>query len=213
MDKYNMIQAVENEINAFIDNIKNLETLTEGYPINNNRWQRDLNQLQDKSSKELQKFSEVLEEIKNKVSVLTTNLKLIKELDWDTLHVAFFGETNAGKSTLIEALIGGDGRTIGDGRKDFTRTIKNFRFDQKIQIMDMPGIEGDEKKVRKEIWKATNKAHVIFYVYPDTKEPERGTLEKIKKISKKKCRNIHHFEFERYLSLSSIGKKTDRRSY
>ena len=49
----------------------------------------------------------------------------------------------------------------------------------------MPGIEGDEGKVKKEIWKAVSEAHIVFYVHSSSKEPEEGTIKKIKKYLRK----------------------------
>lgn len=43
--------------------------------------------------------------IKNHLDILS------KIAEWDKLNVSFFGETNACKSTIIEALTNGDGKT------------------------------------------------------------------------------------------------------
>ncbi|MDT7880809.1 MAG: GTPase domain-containing protein [Candidatus Hydrothermia bacterium] len=104
---------------------------------------------------------------------------LDEELVWDGLCIGFFGETNAGKSTLIEALICGDGASIGDGRKDFTREVKHFKYEN-INLIDMPGIEGKEGSLKSEIEKAVRKAHIVFYIVNSNKEPERETLQKVK---------------------------------
>ncbi|GAA6987250.1 hypothetical protein ID0090_03400 [Helicobacter pylori] len=42
-----------------------------------------------------------------------------------------------------------DGAAIGDGRSDFTQKTKSYTFkhgDQNFVLLDVPGIEGDEKK-------------------------------------------------------------------
>ena len=108
---------------------------------------------------------------------------LSKTAEWDKLNVAFFGETNAGKSTIIEALINGDGRSIGEGYKDFTKTINKISHNN-INLMDMPGIEGRENRVIDNIQKAINKSHIIFYVIGTNKEPEEHTISKIRKFLK-----------------------------
>ena len=100
------------------------------------------------------------DEIKNtKYREKLFNSKLIKELF----------ETN-------------DGAIIGYGVQDFTKETKIFHFEnygENFDILDMPGIEGDENKVINEISDATKKAHCVFYVAKKSKI-EEGALEKIK---------------------------------
>lgn len=155
--------------------------------------------------------------------------ELRRNAEWDTFTLAFYGETNAGKSTLIECLrillnesgkvkqrhkfrslhqqLGEannsdqrealladmqacrDGNIIGDGRPDYTReaTAYTFKIDgQKFNLLDVPGTEGDEKKVNEQIAKALKRAHAVFYVTGKATPPQtgdkgnKGTLEKIK---------------------------------
>lgn len=76
-----------------------------------------------------------------------------------------------------------DGQIMGDGRSDFTRESKEFLFDIKgiqVKLIDVPGIEGDEKLVENEISKAVIKAHAVFYVTSKDAAPNEGTLQKIK---------------------------------
>ncbi|WRE16854.1 50S ribosome-binding GTPase [Helicobacter pylori] len=161
--------------------------------------------------------------------------KSLKELEslknneeWENFTIAFYGETGAGKSTLIECLRlffkerskmdqqerfrrlysnyvknhrgSGhallelekfqDGAIIGDGRSDFTLKTKSYTLkhnNKTFTLLDVPGIEGDEKKVIEQISNATQKAHAIFYVTKTPNPPQkgeegkRGTIEKIQK--------------------------------
>ncbi len=64
--------------------------------------------------------------------------------------IMLFGRTRAGKSTTMEALIGGSGKTIGTGCQHTTRTVKAYYFPHNhntdlqpaLRIVDTPGIEG-----------------------------------------------------------------------
>ncbi|GAA9918781.1 hypothetical protein VN0835_10940 [Helicobacter pylori] len=165
--------------------------------------------------------------------------KSLKELEslknnekWENFTIAFYGETGAGKSTLIECLrlffkeqskvvqqerfkrlysnyqnnyqnderkkqnilnelhSLQDGAIIGDGRSDFTLKTRSYSFQynhQNFILLDVPGIEGNEKKVIDQISNATQKAHAIFYVTKKPNSPQKGeqrkegTIEKIQK--------------------------------
>jgi GTPase SAR1 family protein len=82
-----------------------------------------------------------------------------------------------------------DGRIIGDGRSDFTRETRAYRFETKhgkFALLDVPGIEGKEQVVIDDILKAVQKAHAVFYITSKAAPPQKGekgqagTLEKIK---------------------------------
>lgn len=111
---------------------------------------------------------------------------------WDKLVIAFFGETNAGKSTIIETFRilfgdgghGADGEIVGDGRSDYTKVYSKYDLcinGQAFTLIDVPGIEGREDDYKDEIKDALLKAHCVFYVQGHNKEPDVKTAEKIKK--------------------------------
>lgn len=118
--------------------------------------------------------------------------------EWNVCRVVFFGETNAGKSTLIEALrlyYGTAVRTahiawgaiIGNGKEDWTK--KPAYYDVRVgsctmRLTDLPGIEGvlegKEPDFSKDIGDELSKANVVLYIAGNGKKPERETLEKLK---------------------------------
>lgn len=101
-----------------------------------------------------------------------------KELEWGKLCIVMYGPTNSGKSTIIEALSHGDGRTIGTGEKDHTKTPREIPFGP-LLLVDTPGIEGGEGELRLRTRKAVRKAHVVVVVTGTGKEPEAGCLTKV----------------------------------
>ncbi|MEB8089657.1 MULTISPECIES: GTPase [Staphylococcus] len=135
----------------------------------------------DEVRKSLNEMNKSIKNSINKVEKEINNLE--NNMAWEKLNIAFFGETNAGKSTIIEALIHGDGSTIGDGRKDYTKNL-TFNTYKDVNLIDLPGMEGNEEKYIEEIKKGINKAHIVFYVSPSSKEPEEKSLIKIKKYLK-----------------------------
>lgn len=77
-----------------------------------------------------------------------------------------------------------DGKIIGTGRSDYTQSSTEYQLrvqDNEFVLIDIPGIEGDERKYRQTIKNSLTKAHVIFYVNGSGKKVEKDTLEKIKK--------------------------------
>ncbi len=169
---------------------------------------------------------EALELFKNLESESLKELESLKNNgEWEKFTIAFYGETGAGKSTLIECLrlffkeLGKmdqqecfkrlyanmknyrgseraeleklqDGAIIGDGRSDSTLKTESYTLkhnNQSFVLLDVLGIEGDEKKVKQQISDATRKAHAIFYITKTPAPPQKGeegkegTIEKIQK--------------------------------
>lgn len=112
---------------------------------------------------------------------------------WDNLVIAFFGETNAGKSTTIETLRilfdkkkdrKQDGIIVGDGRQDFTKTYAEYQlniYGKPFTLIDVPGIEGKEEDFKDDIKRALQQAHLVFYVQGHNKKPDAATAAKIKR--------------------------------
>lgn len=159
----------------------------------------------NKSINELNSIKPLNEELKDIVEefvkLLTRNINeveielknLHENTSWDNLVVAFFGITNAGKSTIIETFRArfdsfreqnSDGMIVGNGTADFTKHCQEYNMsinDKKFTLIDVPGIEGNEDEFREEITKALKKAHCIFYVNGENKKPDATMAKKIHK--------------------------------
>ncbi len=148
---------------------------------------------------------------------------LKKNEEWENFTIAFYGETGAGKSTLIECLRlffkerskmdqqerfrrlyaekndrgSGhallelekfqDGAIIGDGRSDFTTKTKSYtlKYNNKtFTLLDVPGIEGDEKKLFSKFL-TLHKKPMLFFMLPKRlilrKKEKKGKGERLKK--------------------------------
>lgn len=142
---------------------------------------------------QFRKFQEnLLSAIDLKVNEAKDNLEeALNKTVWNKLVIAFFGETNAGKSTIIETfriLFENEnsfeaGLIVGDGRSDFTKVYSEYELtieEYPFILIDVPGIEGNESEFKEEIKTALNMAHYIFYVQGHNKKPDTATAEKIK---------------------------------
>lgn len=76
-----------------------------------------------------------------------------------------------------------DGLIIGTGESDFTKgnTLYPLNYKGKrFQLIDVPGIEGEEAKYAHMVREAVAKAHLVFYVNGTNKKPEKATAQKIR---------------------------------
>lgn len=82
----------------------------------------------------------------------------------DTFTVSLFGRTNAGKSTLLEGILGGDGSTIGQGEQRTTENVTAYDWEG-IQLLDTPGIaafDGEEDEAI--AWEAIDRSDLILFM-------------------------------------------------
>ena len=170
---------------AFLDKqLKNIKTLTGG----SNDFKKIQQTYTDTIVLCMEKAKKRIEEVRNGAI-------------WDNLVIAFFGETNAGKSTIIETFRilfgeeerernlqenpeGVDGLIVGNGESDNTKVYKEYKMNIQgvpFTLIDVPGIGGNESAYEAEIMTALNKAHYVFYVQGQRNKPDAPTAEKIKK--------------------------------
>jgi hypothetical protein len=143
-------------------------------------------------------------ELKARKSDLEQKNQEVDNIVWDRLVIAFFGQTNAGKSTIIESLrillksnsniakhsksnknhqtSSRDGEIVGDGRNDFTKDYHEYNLTingKPFTLIDVPGIEGNEAEYKDGIKQALSKAHCVFYVNGENKDADTGINDKI----------------------------------
>jgi len=81
--------------------------------------------------------------------------------------ITLFGRTMAGKSTLMEVLTHGDGKTIGTGAQRTTRDVRKYQWNN-LEITDVPGIgafEGHEDETL--AFEAAKSADLILFLITD----------------------------------------------
>ncbi len=200
----------------------------------------------DNENEKLKRFNQEALEVFQKLEF--ESLKELESLknneEWENFTIAFYGETGAGKSTLIECLRMffkeqskvvqqerfkrlysnyqnnyqndernkqailnelhslQDGAIIGDGRSDFTLKTRSYSFQynhQNFILLDVPGIEGDEKRLFSKFL-TLHKKPMLFFMLP--KSPLLRKKEKRKKkgrLKRSKSSLIHKQRYGRFL--------------
>jgi len=136
------------------------------------------NQLKEQLSKivcdldrQIQSAEKMLDEQRNKM---------------DRFSITLFGRTMSGKSTLMEILTKGNGKSIGTGAQRTTRDVRNY-FWNGLEITDVPGIaafEGTEdEKIAFDA--AAHGDLALFLITDDAPQPiEAEWLAKVRRLGK-----------------------------
>ena len=130
------------------------------------------------SSKENNILNEQLLDIKNSFRKLSTNIKSDLENKKDTLSkfsITLFGRTMAGKSTLMEILTNGDGKSIGLGSQRTTRDIRKYMWNN-LEITDVPGIGAFEGQEDEDLAFESAKSAdlILFLITDDAPQPKEA---------------------------------------
>ncbi len=104
----------------------------------------------------------------------------------DDFTIVLYGRTMAGKSTLMEILTNGEGKSIGNGTQRTTRDVRAYEWNG-LKIYDLPGIcafegKADEDKARE----AARKADLTIFLISDdgVQQAEAHCLAELKKNGK-----------------------------
>ncbi|WP_028064613.1 GTPase [Solirubrobacter soli] len=99
-----------------------------------------------------------------------------------TFNLVLFGRTGAGKSSLIEALSGGDGQPISQGESDWTTDVRDVRW-RSCRLFDTPGIGGWGRTVARADLEARAQAAVedadVVVLCFDTQSQQAGEFRKV----------------------------------
>ncbi len=222
----------------------------------------------DNENERLKKFNQEALEVFQKLEF--ESLKELESLknneEWENFTIAFYGETGAGKSTLIECLrlffkeqskvvqqerfkrlysnyqnnyqndkrkkqailnelhSLQDGVIIGDGRSDFTTKTKSYTLkhnNKTFTLLDVPGIEGDEKKLFSKFLTLRKKPMLFFMlpkIPPLRKKEKKGKGGRLKKSKNSLIRKQRYGRFStnrlitRELSKISLLMKTNKKA-
>jgi tRNA U34 5-carboxymethylaminomethyl modifying GTPase MnmE/TrmE len=103
----------------------------------------------------------------NKLSVTFNEDLYTLQQNLSKFSITLFGRTMAGKSTLMEVLTHGDGKTIGTGAQRTTRDVRKYKWNS-LEITDVPGIgafEGQEDETL--AFEAAKSADLILFLITD----------------------------------------------
>lgn len=109
-----------------------------------------------------------------------------RRLRLDRFSITLFGRTMAGKSTLMEILTRGDGRSIGLGAQRTTRDVRSYTW-KGMEVTDVPGIAAFEGAEDEELaFKSARQADlVVFLITDDAPQPvEAECLTRVCKLGK-----------------------------
>lgn len=99
-----------------------------------------------------------------------------------TVNIALFGRTGAGKSSLIEALVHGDGATVSTSESDFTTEVRTVSW-HGCRFIDTPGTNGWGRSASRDTLEgrarhAVEVADIVVLCF-DTQSQQKGEFEKI----------------------------------
>lgn len=106
-------------------------------------WTAMQNKLRDKESENVsnQKVAYQFIALVNEASPKIKELFKRQQKELSTFKIVLFGRTGAGKSTLIEAFVGGNGDTVSLGDSDWTTQVAPKKWNSCV-FVDTPGVGG-----------------------------------------------------------------------
>ena len=121
-----------------------------------------------------------IEKLQQTDAEVLRNIQLLHQQQKE-FSILVFGQTMAGKSTMMEILTHGNGKSIGKGAQRTTRDIRSYHWNG-LKITDVPGIcafagEADEKLAME----AAKSADLILFMITDD-APQKDEAEKLAEL-------------------------------
>lgn len=136
--------------------------------------------------------AEILKRQKRNLVVFKRTDEELKQ-DLDKLHkqqaefsVLVFGRSMVGKSTLMEILIHGDGKSIGKGAQRTTRDVRDYHW-QGMKVTDVPGIGSfDGREDDRLALEAAKEADLVLFLITDdgVQQEEARQLAELRRLGK-----------------------------
>lgn len=90
-----------------------------------------------------------------------------KDDEPSSYNITLFGRTGTGKSTLMETLTNGEGKTIGEGGQRTTRDVRSYKW-KGLKITDVPGVAAfDGEEDAETAHEAAREADLIIFLVTD----------------------------------------------
>lgn len=131
------------------------------------------------------KQKEELQRLRNRIDYIGGDLQNLRKRTKD-FSIVVYGRTMAGKSTLMEILTHGNGKSIGKGSQRTTRDVRDYYW-QGLKITDVPGICAFEgaKDERLALEAAKSADLILFLLTSDAPQPdEAACLAQLKSFGK-----------------------------
>ncbi|MCY4287486.1 MAG: 50S ribosome-binding GTPase [Aestuariivita sp.] len=135
-----------------------------------------------------------------------------KKAQLSKFTVTLFGNTKAGKSTIREAVMRGNGETIGKGAQRTTRNIRRYDWNH-LQIVDTPGIgayAGEED--REYAMSVIGESDVLLFLVTDSfQETSIQALKELRDRNKPVIFVLNvHYDLERPVQLKKFLESPER---